>query len=583
MKKKALSLLLLPVMASGCFAGCALGDRGGADLGELPDYGYFHRYDETVKLSIGQLVDKQNSYFGDEYVGMNAVYDLWNETLNADLRVKFSGSSTDISTSVKNNMYDDDLPDITPCSEVMLDELYEQEMLRDLTPYYEKYASPHLRQILEYNTIDPTFDSWTAEEKESRKVQNVLASSYKGESLYAIPMLIDAYSYLPYVYIRTDWLKALAQKDFNDESRFKELMPKSSTELIELAYRFKNEIKDLTGYRNSVYPLYVNEENFLYQLFGATHAYYEQDDNGDWYYTTHRPEMLTALNGVRQLIADGIYDARYFSETSNASQVVKNGGCGIYIGRFWQPLQEINDTVMSIEGADWEVDVLYDAQGEIMRPYSRPNIQLYYVVSDKCKHPEALFFMLNHIVEGCFDINAPYSKALSELMLDPKYASCSGDMWEWAPIVFDAPDKNFYSSREVLAALDGEGDKEGMMASSYFVYNCIDGWRKNPNPKTNNYNWIYNKIYAEVEPIVKKYDGRINYGGYHGTATEQMVAKAATISNYQQTTMLQFMTKSTPITQSEFDDFITRHRNLGIKAILDELDTYYRDTWKKNA
>ena len=578
MRKTFLSVLLLCLMScTAVLTGCGGGMGEIEDL-ELPEYGYFHRYEETVTLTIGQLVDKPNSYFGDEYIGMNAVYDLWNETLNADLQVKFSGSSTDISTQVKNNMYDDDLPDITPCSEVMLDELYEQGMLRDLTPYYEKYASPHLKQILEYNTMDPTFDSWTEEEKAERRADNVLASSYKGDKLYAVPMLIDKYSYLPYVFIRTDWLQALAEKDFGDASRYLELMPKSSTELIDLAYRFKREIPDLLNWRTALYPLYVNDTNFLFQLFGATHAYYEQDENKNWTYSTHKPEMLTALNSVRQLVADGIYDSRYFSEQGTASQVVRNGGCGIYIGRFWQPLQEINDTVKMVSGADWTVDVVYDENGEILEPYSRPNLTLYYVVSYKCQNPEALFIMLNHIVEGCFDVNAPYSKALGELMTNPKYESCAGDMWEWSPVVFDAPDKNYYSSQEVLEAIE-TGDTSDMMASSYFVYDCITGWRADPDPVSNNYQWMYNKIYAEVEPIVKKYDGRINYGGYHGTATEQMVAKAAVVSNYQETTMMQFMTQDTPITQEQFDNFVQNHRELGIQAILDELNTYYRDTW----
>lgn len=561
------------------FAGC--GGKGGEiiDL-ELPEMGYFDKYDERIELSIGQLVDKPNSYFGDERIGLNAVYDLWSETLNADLSVKFSGSSTDISTQVKNNMYDDDLPDITPCSEVMLDELYEQQMLRDLTPYYEKYASPHLKQILEYNTIDPTFDSWTEEEKAERREENVLASSYKDGKLFAVPMLIDKYSYLPYVFIRTDWLQALAKKDFGDASRYKELMPKSSTELIELAYRFKEEIPSLLNWNTALYPLYVNDINFLYQLFGATHAYYEQDENKDWHYSTLDSSMLEALNGVRKLVQDGIYDSRYFSEQGTASTVVKNGGCGIYIGRFWQPLQEINDTVRMIDGADWEVDVMYDENGEVLEPYSRPNLTLYYVVSYKCEHPEALFIMLNHIVEGCFDVNAPYSKALGELMLDPKYASCSGDMWEWSPVVFDAPDKNYYSSQEVLEAIDNGTGTDGLMASSYFVYNCITGWRENPDPVENNYYWIYNKIYGEVEPIVKKYDGRINYGGYHGTATEQMVAKAAGISSYQEQAMMEFMIQSTEITQTQFDGFVQNLLNVGVQAVLDELDQYYRDTWQ---
>ena len=113
MRKTFLSVLLLCLMScTAVLTGCGGGMGEIEDL-ELPEYGYFHRYEETVTLTIGQLVDKPNSYFGDEYIGMNAVYDLSNETLNADLQVKFSGSSTDISTQVKNNMYDDDLPDIT--------------------------------------------------------------------------------------------------------------------------------------------------------------------------------------------------------------------------------------------------------------------------------------------------------------------------------------------------------------------------------------------------------------------------------------------------------------------------------------
>ena len=574
-RKIAMSLALSLVMLVTVLSGCGGGEEGIPDL-ELPDYGYFHRYEETIDLTIGQLVDKPNSYFGDERVGMNVVYDLWSEILNANLKVKFSGSSTDISTQVKNNMYDDDLPDITPCSEVMFDELYTQEMLRDLTPYYEKYASPKLKQVLEYNTMNPDLLELSDEEKADKKQGNILASSYKGDKLYAIPMLIDKYSYLPFVYIRTDWLQALAKKD--GIADYKSLMPKSSTELIELAYRFKREIPYLLNWQKQLYPIFTNDINFLYQLYGATDAYYEQDENKNWTYSTHKPEMLTAINGVRQLVADGIFDSRYFTEMANASTVVKNGGCGIYFGRCWQPLQEINDTVKLVDGADWEVDVMYDENGDILEPYSRPNLTLYYVVSYKCQHPEALFIMLNHIVEGCFDTEAEYGKRLGELILDPKYASASGDMWEWSPVVFDVSDKNRYVSKEVLEALE-TGDKTGLMPASYFVYERLDGWAKNPDPKTNTFDWTYSKIYKDVVPITAKYDGRINYGGYHGTATEQMVAKAVVVSNYQQTSMMQFVTQSTPVTQQQFDDFVAAHRELGIKAILDELDRYYRDTW----
>lgn len=575
MKRKVICLVLLVALVTGIFGGCRKHDDGPGEL-ELPDYGYYHRYEDRISLTIGQLVDKPNSYFGDERVGLNAVYDLWSDILNADLKVKFSGSSADISTQVKNNMYDDDLPDITPCSEVMFDELYTQEMLRDLTPYYEKYASPKLKQILEYNTMNPDLLDMPEADKEQYRQANILASSYKDGKLFAIPMLIDKYSYLPFVYIRTDWLKALAQKD--GKADYTELMPKTSGELIDLAYRFKREIPALTGYTKQLYPISTNDINFIYQLYGATNAYYEQDENKNWTYSTHKPEMLTALNGVRQLIADGIFDSRFFTEANNASQVVRNGGCGIYIGRFWQPLQEINDTVSLIDGADWEVDVLYDEEGEIMRPYSRPNLTLYYVVSYKCLHPEALFIMLNHIVEGCYDPQAEYSSRLSELMADPVYAGSSGDLWEWSPVVFDVPDKNYYSSMEVLEAIES-GKTNFVMSSSNFVYDCLTSWAQNPNPMTNIYNWTYSKIYKDVVPITRKYDGRINYGGYHGTATEQMVAKATVISNYQETTMMQFMTQSTPVTKEQFDNFVKAHRDLGVKAVLDELDRYYRDIW----
>ena len=573
--QKVINLLMAFVMMAAVLAGCAKPDEGIVDL-ELPDYGYFHQYEEPIDLTIGQLVDKPNSYFGDERVGMNVVYDLWSEILNANLEVKFSGSSADISTQVKNHMYDDDLPDITPCSEVMFDELYTQEMLRDLTPYYEKYASPRLKQILEYNTMNPELLDMSEEEKADKKAGKHIGVVVKGDKLYAIPMLIDKYSYLPFVYIRTDWLQALAEKD--GVADYKSLMPKTSTELIELAYRFKNEIPSLLNWQKQLYPIFTNDINFLYQLYGATDSYYEQDADKNWTYSTHKPEMLTAINGVRQLVADGIFDSRYFTEMANASAVVKNGGCGIYIGRFWQPLQEINDTVKLIDGADWEVDVMYDENGEILEPYSRPNLTLYYVVSYKCQHPEALFIMLNHIVEGCFDSEATYNKRLGELMLDPRYGSASGDLWEWSPVVFDVPDKNYYSSKEVLNAIE-TGDKTGLMPSSNFVYDRIVGWAENPDPKTNTYDWTYSKIYKDVVPITVKYDGRINYGGYHGTATEQMVAKAVVVSNYQETSIMQFVTQSTPVTQAQFDNFVKAHRELGIQAIIDELNRYYRDTW----
>ncbi len=246
MMKKIISIFLTLVCCLSLAACGNKNDSGKTD--NLPDYGYFHRYEETVSLSIGQIVDKPNSYFGDERVGSNAVYDLWESVMNLDLSVKFSDDSSGISTKVTNNMYDQDLPDITPCNEMTFSELYDQDMLIDLTPYYEKYASPHTKQIFEYNTMDnDLLTGKTEAELAALKQENILASSYKDGKLYAIPMLIDKYSYTPYMYVRTDWLKALAKKDFGDETKYMELMPVTPDEVVALAYRFKREIKSLTG------------------------------------------------------------------------------------------------------------------------------------------------------------------------------------------------------------------------------------------------------------------------------------------------------------------------------------------------
>lgn len=566
MKKTLVSIILIFALAATMVA---CNNSGNEWERTFPDYGYFHRYDNTVNLSIGQVVDKPYTYFGNERVGDNAVYALWEDVLNVNLSVKLSGSSADISSMVKYHMYDDDIPDISSVSEVMFDELYEQQMITDLTPYYEKYASPNLKHILEYNTMDLSIlDGKTEQEKEAMKQINVLASSYKDGKLYAIPKLIDKYSFLPFVYVRTDWLKALAQKDFSDQSRYLELMPTTKTELINLSYRFKNEIKPLVNYTGNVYPLYSNDINFLYQMFGATLAYYEQDENKDWTYSTHKPEMLNAINEIRKLIADGIVDDRVFTEESSAVNVVKNGGCGIYIGRFWQPMQDIVDAARLIDGSDWEVTILYDDEGEVISPYSRPNLVSYYVVSDNCRNPEALFFMLNHIVEGSFDPNATYSKRLGDLMLDPKYEEVAADLWEWAPVIFDVPDKNYFSSLEVLDAIDkGTGKSSLSMPSSHFVYEKVTGFTNNPNPKTNTYNWTYYKIYKEVVPLMIEYNNKINYGGYHGTATERMVAKAVTIGNYEQTELIRFLTSNNAITQSQFNTFVSQHRTAGCRSI----------------
>jgi len=546
----------------------------------VPKYDYFYRYNDEDKftMTFGQITDKP---FADgEEAGNNCVNSLWEETLNANFEIKYSATSSNISTLVNVSMISNDLPDVTPCSETLFGELYEQDMLCDLTEYYEYYASPALKQILEYNTM-ADLSQYTEEEKETLSGCNLLASAKKNvdgeDRLYAIPLLMDKYTYCPYLWIREDWLAQWNAHNGNPAGK----MPVTRQEVIDMAWYFKTNISGCS------YPIYSNNVDFLYEWFGGIPAYYLQDyENGEWSYSTTNADFKRSLENVRALISNKLLDGRIFSEPSNAMAEVKNGNVGIYIGYFWQPQGGDISLVSEQTGVDWKVAPLCDENGNVVEVFSRPNIQNYYVVSSKCEHPELLFLMLNHMVEQWVNPDSEESTFIDDqlaLMDLPKYEEVANYVGEWGPVIFDIPDKNFFMSqniREVIANNGTEDDLRYKYAKYNFrlIEEYID---QNQTPKTNNYNWIYYKIFYESAILAENFFDKINYGGYFGTATTGMLNYAVSISNVESVYVSRMLLQPNSITDEQFNDFKSKLYQAGVEDVLEELKADYTNKWWK--
>ena len=90
-----------------CTIGAAFGFYGGTsennvmtavDECVVPKYDYFHQYADKVNVSFGQITDKP--FASGEEAGNNCINSLWEELLNANFEIKYSGTSSNISTLV---------------------------------------------------------------------------------------------------------------------------------------------------------------------------------------------------------------------------------------------------------------------------------------------------------------------------------------------------------------------------------------------------------------------------------------------------------------------------------------------------
>ncbi len=334
----------------------------------------------TIKVSMGRQT-LQNVTFpdGDTYED-NAYIRMAEKKLNIDITDEFEANGDDYDRQVSLALSAGDIPDMMKVGTLdEVQELYENDLIADLTGVYEEYASDYLKAV---------YDSY-----DGRAMDNV---TFDG-MMMALPGT-NTDSGPSIVWIRSDWMEQLGVKLDEDQDgcitiedvetvakEFMEKNPENAENVVGVAFApwLTNGDPDGTFSMNSI----------AYALGAFPKTWMKKD--GKVTYGSTSEEMKQALAVASGWFQEGILDPQVGTRTwDDITALLANGQCGITFGTWHIPDWLLNNVYALNGNAAFEAYALADANGKVNCKHNNATAG-YIVVSKDFEHPETAIQIAN--------------------------------------------------------------------------------------------------------------------------------------------------------------------------------------------
>lgn len=493
------------------------------------------KMDTTVTVTTAKNVYDINIYPEGQTPDDNVLYDAIEEVMGIRFVNAFSVPFDAYKQQITLGIVSRDLPDMFTADEQDLAELIKNDMLEDLTPYYEEYASDNLRAVMNFNN------------------GSALAPSMRNGRLYGMPNMSDAMNSVPVLWIRADWLDALNRE-----------VPTTADEFIELAIAFAEEDPDGNNIKDT-YGIGLNNEldmrfTSFANMFGAYPRIYKLD-GGTFSYGSVDPATKEALSQLRALYEAGAIDPEFATkDMSKMMETVSQGKIGMLIGEFFSPLWPLVDTINLVEGSEW---IGVPMPGEDYAPHVKINAMGAHVVRKGAEHPEALIIYLNNVVEaGHENPENEWSNRYAELSAE--YVNNSFN--NWMPMLFDLPNANA-SKLEKYKIVDETGDISILAPSQRNLYELIQAAKQGDKTQ-----WAWPKTYYEGVETALSYDKMV-FDAWYLPPTNTAKLTGATLLTMELTAFINIIAGNAPL--DDFDKFCDEWMEQGGSKVLEEMAELY--------
>lgn len=305
----------------------------------------------TIQVSMGRQT-LQNVTFpdGDTYED-NAYVRMTEKELNIDITDEFEANGEDYDRQVSLALSAGEIPDMMKIGSLdILKELYENDLIADLTQVYDEYASDYLKSL---------YDSY-----DGRALANVTLDG----KMMALPGT-SGDNGPSIAWIRSDWLDQIGLdidedhdgcikiEDLETVARtFMDKNPANVDNVVGIAFApwLTSGDPDGTFSMNSI----------AYALGAFPKTWMEKDGNVIYGSTTE--EMKQALSVVAGWFQEGILDPQVGTRTwDDITALLANGQCGIAFGVWHIPGWLLSNVYALNDQATFEPYVVEDANGMI--------------------------------------------------------------------------------------------------------------------------------------------------------------------------------------------------------------------------
>lgn len=554
--KKLIALLLVLVLAAGCFAGCSSKDDtkavnfgGDVDLnsttgGDTPETSALGRYEDTVTFTTARELDLGASFPDGMSVTENPYIDAVKDKLNVEMNLLWQ--TADYSTKLDMCIVSDDLPDIFWVDNYMTYlELLDNDMLEPLTDAYRNCAGDYMRDV--YASYgDDIFSAYISD----------------GE-LYALPSTNNGYQY-SVLWIRQDWLDKLGLE-----------APTTRDELVEVAKQFMEKDPGGNGAGNTIgiavqsNPLGSSSNSFgldpIMASFGSYPGQWVTGDDGKVVYGSITDETKEGLSYLADLYKQGVIDPQFMvRDYSDVVGLISTGRCGICFFP-WSMPYSTSDFIANNPDGEWTVlEAPVNDEGKFTYVSNRLDNGIL-CVRKGYEHPEVLIKILNVEFDMYRGIDKDGYEALTPLF-------DAGTTWT-APMITGHFNLEYDDAVPAIGKLVADYIEKGITPTDTTEYNIqlvqkAKDYFDNPTV-TDTDGWIcYTSRYIASNALKNgvKIPSAFDY------ATSTMATKWPTLEKQEDEYFLQVITGQASI--DDFDSFVNQWLTLGGEDITAEVQQY---------
>ncbi len=547
--KKAVAIMLSAVMSISVVA-CKNADSVDKPHVEDPNAR------ETVTLTFGrQTTANPKIPDGDTYED-NAYIRMTEKELNVDIVDVFEAEcGDDYNRQVALALSSGDLPDIMKvATKDEVRELYENELIADLSDYYDECASDYVKSL--YDTYG------------GRTLANV---TFDGQLMALPATAADAGPTL--CWVRQDWVDSLGIEIDSDGDRCLSL-----DEVEELAKTFKE--KNPAGASNPEGIAFdttlttatsdgTNSINAIAYAMGAYPRLWFENKDGAIAYGSTSNQMKETLGVIRDWFKSGVVDSQLGTRTwDDITSLLTNGQTGIVFGSWHTPDWLLNNVYMMDEKAVFTPFAVANKQGKINCCHCDAAGE-YIVVSKDCRNPELAIMILNLFYDRLVN-----DKALLEKYPDVAKYLAEGVDGTVRPFNIEVKSSTYLVDEyECLsAALNGTGTKDEIpTAEERTNYDVISAYNEGNGDVTG---WC--KIHSRTKGVdMLKYlneKDRYNWRTpVYPETTATMKTAWANLQTLEEESFIKIVTGTVDLDKG-FDDFVEAWKTQGGDDICKEIE-----------
>lgn len=341
----------------------------------------YGKYPETIEYTLGKIAGNYQPLEGTEYAGDTDINNAWTryikEKINAQNENLFEANDgDDYNQKVSMAIVAGEIPDIMTVSDYdTLKQLYENDMIADLTEAYDNCASDRIKEI---------YDSYEGRCLDTAKFDGKLMALPTTEISHGPGVL----------WLRKDWMNKLGLED-----------PKTIDDIEHILQEFKDKdpgengegktvglvvTTDVAGTSGGAYMV-----NNIFALYGAYPKQWMDDGNGKAIYGSIQPEMKQALEKLADWYKKGLIDKQMAVRTTDDCKALLTSGQSGAVMDNWWGSWTVAETAQLDPEAEWAPYICpVGEDGAVTMFTGNPNSG-YVVVSKDFPYPELVVKLAN--------------------------------------------------------------------------------------------------------------------------------------------------------------------------------------------